>query len=154
MLAARHDDDNDVYQIKWYSSTNIINLVLLVLRPKLVLLLTGVFSELSLSASASAFLMLKKHSVFYSSTIPEDMWDEPLYNIYIYSYIYHHHHHDDVVPPARISLTLSCHFYRSSPLTGHQGYILYPNIAAECVFELVVLLLPGHMWGSIEVHHL
>ena len=42
--------------------------------------------------------------------------------------------------------------YRSSPLAGLQGYILYPHIAAECIFMLVVLLLPGHMWGSIRVH--
>ena len=44
--------------------------------------------------------------------------------------------------------------YRSSPLAGLQGYIPYPHIAAECMFELVVMLLPGHMWGSIGVHHL
>ena len=44
--------------------------------------------------------------------------------------------------------------YRSSPLAGLQGYILYPHIAAVCKFELVVLLLLGHMWGSIGVHHL
>ena len=42
----------------------------------------------------------------------------------------------------------------SSPLVGLQGHISYPHIAAECMFELVVLLLPGHMWGSIGVHHL
>ena len=41
---------------------------------------------------------------------------------------------------------------RSSPPVGFQGYILYPHIAAECMFELVVLLLPGHMCGSIFVH--
>ena len=44
--------------------------------------------------------------------------------------------------------------YRSSTLVGLQGYIPYPHIAAECMFELVVLLFPGHMWGSIGVHHL
>ena len=44
--------------------------------------------------------------------------------------------------------------YRSSPLIGLQGHIPYPHIAAECMFELVILLLPGHMWGSIGVHHL
>ena len=44
--------------------------------------------------------------------------------------------------------------YRSSPLAGLQGYIPYPHIAAGCMFELVVLLLRGHMWGSIGVHHL
>ena len=44
--------------------------------------------------------------------------------------------------------------YRSSPLAGLQGYIPYPHRAAVCMFELVVLLLLGHMWGSIGVHHL
>ena len=34
-------------------------------------------------------------------------------------------------------------------LAGLQGYIPYPHIAAECMFKLVVLLLLGHMWGSI-----
>ena len=38
--------------------------------------------------------------------------------------------------------------YRSSPSAGLQGYIPYPYISAVCMFELVVLLLPGHMWGS------
>ena len=61
---------------------------------------------------------------------------------------------------------MSCHLHgypwpslatfpcRSSPLAGLQGYILYPHIAAEFTFVLVVLLLPGHMWGSIGVQHL
>ena len=44
--------------------------------------------------------------------------------------------------------------YRLSSLAGLQGYIPYPHVAAVCMFELVVLLLPGHMWGSIGVHHL
>ena len=44
--------------------------------------------------------------------------------------------------------------YYSSPLEGLQGYILCPHRAAVCKFELVVLLLLGHMWGSIGVHHL
>ena len=44
--------------------------------------------------------------------------------------------------------------YRSSPLVGFQGYIPYPHIAAVCMFELAVLLLLGHMWGSIGVHQL
>ena len=38
----------------------------------------------------------------------------------------------------------------SSPLAGLQSYIPYPHIAAVCMFELVVLLLIGH----IGVHHL
>ena len=44
--------------------------------------------------------------------------------------------------------------YHSSPLAGLQGYIPYPHIAFVCKFELVVLLLLGHMWGSTGVHHL
>ena len=37
---------------------------------------------------------------------------------------------------------------------GLLGYILCPHIAAVCKFGLVVLLLLGHMWGSIGVCHL
>ena len=50
--------------------------------------------------------------------------------------------------------SLATSLYPSSPLAGLQGYITYPHIAAECMFELVVLPLPGHMRGSIGVHHL
>ena len=50
--------------------------------------------------------------------------------------------------------TLATSPYYSSPLAGLQDYILCPHIAAVCKFELVVLLLLGHMWGSIGVHHL
>ena len=58
-----------------------------------------------------------------------------------------------------MSLSSSCNAastspYRSSPPAGLQGYIPYPHITAECMFELVVLLLLGHMWESIGVHHL
>ena len=44
--------------------------------------------------------------------------------------------------------------YRSSPPAGLLGYILCPHIAAVCKFGLVILLLLGHMWGSIVVRHL
>ncbi len=47
------------------------------------------------------------------------------------------------------SQTLSRHFSLSA---GLQGYIPYSHIAAECMFVLVVLLLHGHVWGSIRVH--
>ena len=50
--------------------------------------------------------------------------------------------------------SLATSLYRSSPLAGLQGYILYPHIAAVCMFELSLLPLLGHMWGSIGVHHL
>ncbi len=39
--------------------------------------------------------------------------------------------------------------YHSSPPAGLLSYILCPHIAAVCKFGLVVLLLHGHMWGSI-----
>ena len=68
---------------------------------------------------------------------------------------HHHHHHHHVVPPARIPWpSLATPPYRSSLLAGPQGYIPYPHRAAVCMFELAVLLLFGHMWGSIGVHHL
>ena len=51
-------------------------------------------------------------------------------------------------------LSLATSPYSSSSLAVLQGYILYPHRAAVCMFELVVLLLLGHMWGSIGVHHL
>ena len=44
--------------------------------------------------------------------------------------------------------------YHSSPPAGLQGYILCTHIVAVCKFELVLLLLHGHIWGSIGVHHL
>ena len=44
--------------------------------------------------------------------------------------------------------------YHSSPPADLQGHTLYPYIADECMFMLVVLLLPGLIWGSIGVHHL
>ena len=36
---------------------------------------------------------------------------------------------------------------RSSPLIDLQGHISYPHIAAECMFELVILLLQAICWG-------
>ena len=44
--------------------------------------------------------------------------------------------------------------YHSSPPAGLLGYIPCLHIAAVCKFGLVVLLLLGHMWGSIGVRHL
>ena len=54
-----------VYQLKWYSPTSFMNLALLVLRPKLVLLLTNVLSDVSLCFSfCFCLLVLQKHGVF------------------------------------------------------------------------------------------
>ena len=47
--------------------------------------------------------------------------------------------------------SLATSSYSSSLLAGLQDYIPYPHIASVCIFELVVLLLLGHMWGSIGV---
>ena len=44
--------------------------------------------------------------------------------------------------------------YRSSPPAGLLDYIPYLHIAAVSMFELVVLLLLGHKWGSMGVHQL
>ena len=70
------------YVTKCYSPTCFISLALLVLRLKLVLLLTDVLSELSLSFSFCFFFLsavLEKHGVLHSSAIPEVTWYDPLY---------------------------------------------------------------------------
>ena len=74
---------------------------------------------------------------------------------YVHFRMNHHHHHHHVGLVARISLTLSRHFsLLLSPQAGLLDYIPYPHIVAECLFVLVVLLLLGHVRGSIRVHHL
>ena len=72
-----------VYELKWYSPTSIISLALLVLRPKLVLLLTGVLSELSVSASLSASASQETRRLLYFHDIGVT-WYEPLYIYEIY----------------------------------------------------------------------
>ena len=66
-----------------------------------------------------------------------------------------HHHHHHVVPLARISLTLPRHFL---PIVHRLRQVFKDTFriltTAVCMFELVVQLLHGHMWGSIGVHHL
>ena len=69
------------------------------------------------------------------------------YNTITRLHINHHH----AMPLARISLTLSCHF---SPLFIASSRSSWLHPVSSHMFELVVLLLPGHMWGSIRVHHL
>ena len=48
--------------------------------------------------------------------------------------------------------SLATFHYRSSPQADLLDYIPYLHITAVCMFELVVLLLLGHKWGSIGVH--
>ena len=81
-------------------------------------------------------------------------------NDYMHSYS---HHKNKIKTSLIIIIIVSCRWhgypwpslatfpYRLSPLAGLQGYIPYPHIAAVCMFELVVLLLLGHMWGSISL---
>ena len=67
----------------------------------------------------------------------------------------HHHHHHHVVPLARYPWpSLATPPHRSSLLVGPQGYIPYLHRAAVNRFELLVLLLLGHMRGSTGEHHL
>ena len=65
---------------------------------------------------------------------------------------YHHHY---VVPLAWISLTLSRHFSLSFIASGRSSG-LHPVSSQSCCMYVwaVVLLLLGHMWGSIGVNHL
>ena len=73
-----------------------------------------------------------------------------IYSLFLTLDILCHHHH--VVPLAVISLAPSRHFFLSFIASGRSSsYIPYPHIAAVCMFVLVVLLLLGHMWGSIGV---
>ena len=60
---------------------------------------------------------------------------------------YHHHH---VVPPARISLTISHHFSLSFIASGRSSGLHPVSSHSCCKFGLVVLLLLGHMWGPLE----
>ena len=81
---------------------------------------------------------------------------ELILNIYIYIYIYIYiiiiimSYRQHRYP----WLSLATFPYRSSPLAVLQGYNPCSHKAAVCMFELVVLLLNGHMWGSIGGHHL
>ena len=59
--------------------------------------------------------------------------------IYIYIYIYHHHHHHHVMPLARISLTLSCHFSLLY-ITSGRSLGLHPVSSHSCC----MYVLSGH----------
>ncbi len=67
----------------------------------------------------------------------------------------HHHHHHLVVPLARISLTLSCHFSLQFIASGRSSG-LHPVFSHSfCMYVRAGHpVLCGHMWGSIGVHRL
>ena len=75
-------------EIKWFSPTRIISLAMLVLGPNWSHYWPTSFRAISLLL----FLLLlprdKRYGVFYTSAILEVTWYEPLYNIYMYIYIY------------------------------------------------------------------
>ena len=67
--------------------------------------------------------------------------------IYIYIYIYHHHH---VVPPTRISLTLSHHFFLSFIAWGRSSG-LHPVSSQSCCMY-VRAGRPAFAWLYVGVH--
>ena len=79
-------------------------------------------------------------------------------NTYIYMYIYTDMMMMIIIMSRRRHWyprpSLATSPFRSSPLAGLQGHIPYPHIAAGCMFELVIVLLPGHIWGCLGLHHL
>ena len=88
---------------------------------------------------------------FHYNAIRQDISKEWTKDFYIYIYRYHRL----VVPSGRIFLTLlATPLYRSSLPAGPQWYTRYPHGADIYRFELVALLLFGHVKGSIGIHHL
>ena len=69
-------------------------------------------------------------------------------NVYIIIFILSYHQQGYLWP------SLATPPNRSSLPAGPQGCIPYPHRAAVCKFELVALLLLGHVKGSIGVLHL
>ena len=65
------------------------------------------------------------------------------FSLYIIIFSYHHHRY----PWPSLATP-----YHSTVLAGLQGYMPYPHRAAVCRFELVTLLLHGHMRRSIGEH--
>ena len=61
------------------------------------------------------------------------------------------HYHHLVVPSARISQTLSCHFSLSFIASGRSSGLLPVSSPSCCI---LVLLLHGNVKGSIGLHHL
>ena len=60
-----------------------------------------------------------------------------IYILYIYIYIlyiYNHHHHHHVVPPARISLTLSRHFSLSFIASGRSSGLHPVSSQSSCMY--------------------
>ena len=77
-------------------------------------------------------------SLYFSNYISALHFDGmPYIYIYIYIYIYHHHHHHHIMPPARISLTLSGHFPLSFIAFGRSSG-LHPVSSHSCCMYVLV----------------
>ena len=97
--------------------------------------------------------IMKENNVYWQnySVLTVDFLKHPLKS---FSFTCLNHHH--VVPLPQISLILSRHFSLSFIASGRSSG-LHPVSSHNCcmyvcMFELVVLLLLGHMRGSIGVH--
>ena len=86
----------------------------------------------------------KMSIIFNEICINEEMLPK-----YTYTYIYIYHHHQ-VVPPARISLTLSCHFSLSFIAFGRSS-ALHPVSSHNCCIY-VRMGRPAFAWSYAEVH--
>ena len=81
----------------------------------------------------------------------DNFWTPLIYmGIYIYIYIYHHHHHH-VVPPARISLTLSRHFSLLF-IASDRSSGLHPVFSHSCCMY-VRAGRPAFAWPYVGVHN-
>ena len=109
------------------------------------------FSRLPINTKSQCRVGADKCSACYCQFLSIKIFNYQLQDAAVERRASHHHHHHHVVPPAQISLTFSRH---SSVSFIASGYIPYPHRAAICRFELVVLLLFGHMTGTIGEHHL
>ena len=112
--------------------------------------------SLSLSLTLCVYIYIYRERDTDRQTHTHTHTHTNIYIIYIYIYIYFsfpHHHH--VVPPARISLTLSRHFSLSFIASGRSSR-LHPASSHSCCMSVRAgrPAFAWHMWGSIGVHHL
>ena len=118
-------------------------------KPFLIPKIFSVINAQKMQNNNTIFICKKKNIVV--KYVKHDKVKTQFYNIYIYIYIYIYNHHagSTDIPDPLSPLFLIIHRLRQVFWTT--TCIL---TVAECMFVLVVLLLHGHVWGSIRVHHL
>ena len=98
----------------------------------------------------SSVVDMRKFKIKKGASFPWEKYDRKkctqMWQI-VYFFTNHHHHH--VVPLARISLTLSRHFYHLSLLVGSSG--LHPVSSHSC-FLYVRAGRPAFAWPYAGVH--